>query len=74
MEKEEFLTSGVKRFDLIKLTYIGGKKPIKYTGIVDHIFLDSNTIILQQKKAERFINIERIAEIEILESVSHLLN
>ncbi|QEG04226.1 hypothetical protein [Bacillus phage BC-T25] len=70
--KERFLNLGLQKGDKVKVTYIGGDKPRKYTGIV--IGINSMCLWLKQNKTERSVDIVFIDEVELLESGSDIIN
>jgi len=70
--KERFLNLGLQKGDKVRVTYIGGDKPRKYTGIV--VGINSMCLRLQQNKTERPVDIIFIDEVELLESGSDVIN
>ncbi|AXU41244.1 hypothetical protein BC01_147 [Bacillus phage BC01] len=70
--KERFNNLGLQKGDKVRVTYIGGNNPRKYTGIV--LGINSMCLWLQQNKNERSVDIIFIDEVELLESGSDIIN
>ena len=65
--KERFLNLGLKKGDMIRITYVNGGKPRKYIGVIKG--LSGYSIKLQQKNTERYIDVVRIDDVEVLEKM-----
>lgn len=70
--KERFMSLGLQKGDVVKVTYVGGDKPRNYTGTVSDIY--SRCLWLKQKNIERSVDIIFIDEVELLESGSDVIN